>query len=83
MRSKSPGIPALCVYLALAGLFAGAWITHPAPMHSSFALMNPRMAVADNAAKPIYTSRFASSGLVDFVHSAAVTALPDGSLMAV
>jgi predicted neuraminidase len=39
--------------------------------------------VTDEAAKPIYTSRFASSGLVDFVHSSAITALPDGSLMAV
>ena len=41
------------------------------------------MAVAGQVAKPIYTSRFASSGLVDFVHSSAVTALPDGSLMTV
>jgi predicted neuraminidase len=83
MRIQFPGVPALGVYLALACLFVGAWITHPAPTHSSFALINPLLAVADNSAKPIYTSRFASSGLVDFVHSAAVTALPDGSLMAV
>lgn len=55
----------------------------PCPRHASFALINPLMAVADKQAKPIYTSRFASSGIVDFVHSAAVTALPDGSLMAV
>ena len=83
MRIKFPSIPALCVYLGLACLFAGAWLTHPAPKHSSFALASPAPAVTDAAAKPIYTSRFASSGLVDFVHSSAVTALPDGSLMAV
>jgi hypothetical protein len=82
MRIDFPGFPALGVYLALVCLFAGAWITHPAPRHASFALVNPLMAVADKQAKTIYTSRFASSGLVDFVHSAAVTALPDGSLMA-
>jgi predicted neuraminidase len=83
MRIKFPGIPAIAAYLILACLFAAAWITHPAPRHSSFALMSPVLAVADKVAKPIYTSRFASSGLVDFVHSSAVTALPDGSLMAV
>ena len=83
MRITLLGLPALGVYLALACLFAGAWFTHPAPKHASFALMSPAMAVADKVAKPIYTSRFASSGLVDFVHSSAVTALPDGSLMAV
>ncbi|MGW8461516.1 sialidase family protein [Pseudomonas sp. CLCA07] len=83
MRIKLPSIPAIGVYLALACLFAGAWFTHPAPKHSSFALISPVLPEADEAAKPIYTSRFASSGLVDFVHSSAVTALPDGSLMAV
>src|SRR3989344_3851832 len=83
MRIKFSGIPAFGIYIALVCLFAAAWITHPAPEHSPFALINPASAVADKDAKPIYTSRFASSGLVDFVHSAAVTALPDGSLMAV
>ena len=83
MRIKFPSLPALGVYLALACLFAGAWLTHPAPGHSSFARITPVSAVPDTVAKPIYTSRFASSGLVDFVHSSAVTALPDGSLMAV
>jgi len=81
MRIKFPGLAALGAYLALACLFVGAWRLHPAPTHASFALMSPAM--ADKVAKPIYTSRFASSGLVDFVHSSAVTALPDGSLMAV
>ena len=75
--------PRLAVYVVLVCLFAGAWFTHPAAVHSSFALMSPVMAVADKVAKPVYTSRFASSGLVDFVHSSAVTALPDGSLMSV
>jgi predicted neuraminidase len=83
MRIKFHGLPAFAAYLALVCLFVAAWITHPAPRHSSFALMSPVLAVADKVAKPIYTSRFASSGLVDFVHSSAVTALPDGSLMAV
>jgi len=83
MRIKFPSLPALGVYLALACLFAGAWLTHPAPGHSSFARISPVSAVPDTVVKPIYTSRFASSGLVDFVHSSAVTALPDGSLMAV
>jgi predicted neuraminidase len=83
MRIKFPSLPALGVYLALACLFAGAWLTHPAPGHSSFARITPVSAVPDTVAKPIYTSRFASTGLVDFVHSSAVTALPDGSLMAV
>ncbi|WP_223503652.1 sialidase family protein [Pseudomonas sp. GL-RE-29] len=83
MRIKFPSLPALGVYLALACLFAGAWLTHPAPSHSSFARISPVSAVPDTVVKPIYTSRFASSGLVDFVHSSAVTALPDGSLMAV
>jgi predicted neuraminidase len=83
MRIKFPSLPALGVYLALACLFAGAWLTHPAPGHSSFARITPVSAVPDTVVKPIYTSRFASTGLVDFVHSSAVTALPDGSLMAV
>jgi predicted neuraminidase len=82
-RIKFTGFPALGAYLAIACLFTAAWVTHPAPRHSSFALMSPVLSVADKVAKPIYTSRFASSGLVDFVHSSAVTALPDGSLMAV
>ncbi|MEJ5056919.1 MULTISPECIES: sialidase family protein [unclassified Pseudomonas] len=83
MRIRFPSLPALGVYLALACLFAGAWLTHPAPGHSSFARISPVLPAADSGVKPIYTSRFASSGLVDFVHSSAVTALPDGSLMAV
>jgi predicted neuraminidase len=83
MRIKFPGIAALGVYLALACLFVGAWITHPAPRHSSFARITPVKTLAETDAKPIYTSRFASSGLVDFVHSSSVTAMPDGSLMAV
>lgn len=83
MRIHLPSLPAFGAYLALTCLFATAWIIHPSPVHSSFALMSPTRAVADQVAKPIYTSRFASSGLVDFVHSSAVTALPDGSLMAV
>ncbi|WP_095078890.1 exo-alpha-sialidase [Pseudomonas sp. Irchel s3h17] len=81
MRIKRPS-PVFGGYFALCCLFFAAWLTHPAPVHSTFALMKPVPAVADTA-KPIYTSRFASSGLVDFVHSSAVTALPDGSLMAV
>jgi predicted neuraminidase len=83
MHINLPSFSAFGAYLGLSCLFAGAWLTHPAPVHSSFALMSKVMAVADKVAKPIYTSRFASSGLVDFVHSSAVTALPDGSLMAV
>jgi predicted neuraminidase len=83
MHIKLPSIPALGVYLALTVLFTGAWLTHPAPTHSPFARTSPALPVADDVAKPVYTSRFASSGLVDFVHSSAVTALPDGSLMAV
>lgn len=83
MRIKLPSIPALGAYLALSCLFAAAWFFNPANTHSSFALISPVMAVAGKVAKPIYTSRFASSGLVDFVHSSAVTALPDGSLMTV
>lgn len=81
MRIKLPGIAVVASYLALVCLFATAWLLNPASTHSSFALMKPAMAVANQVAKPIYTSRFASSGLVDFVHSSAVTALPDGSLM--
>lgn len=83
MRIQIPRLPSFGVYVALSCLFAAAWFTHPAPEHSSFALMNPVRAAAEQVAKPVYTSRFASSGLVDFVHSSAVTALPDGSLMAV
>ena len=83
MRIKRPRLAVFVTYLALVCLFASVWLTHPAPVHSSFALMNPTMAVANKVAKPIYTSRFASSGLLDFVHSSAVTALPDGSLMSV
>jgi predicted neuraminidase len=83
MRIKRPRLAVFVTYLALVCLFASVWLTHPAPVHSSFALMSPTMAVANKVAKPIYTSRFASSGLLDFVHSSAVTALPDGSLMSV
>ncbi|MBF4560380.1 exo-alpha-sialidase [Pseudomonas sp. p50] len=83
MRIRRPRLAVFVTYLALVCLFASVWLTHPAPVHSSFALMSPTMAVANKVAKPIYTSRFASSGLLDFVHSSAVTALPDGSLMSV
>jgi len=83
MRIQLPRLTSFGVYVALSCMFAAAWFTHPAPEHSSFALMNPVRAAAEQVAKPVYTSRFASSGLVDFVHSSAVTALPDGSLMAV
>ncbi|KAI2669091.1 sialidase family protein [Pseudomonas sp. TNT3] len=83
MRIRRPRLAVFVTYIALVCLFASVWLTHPAPVHSSFALMSPTMAVANKVAKPIYTSRFASSGLLDFVHSSAVTALPDGSLMSV
>jgi len=83
MRIQLPRLTSFGVYVALSCMFAAAWFTHPAPEHSSFALMSPVRAAAEQVAKPVYTSRFASSGLVDFVHSSAVTALPDGSLMAV
>lgn len=62
-------------------VFFAAWQSHPPHVLAPFA-----QAVKDtspSAQTPLYSSRFVSSQLNDFVHSSSVTALPDGDLMAV
>lgn len=67
--------------IALTGTFVGAWISHAPHTLSPFAVAEPNP--VRDASKPLYSSRFTSSGLNDFVHSSAITALPGGDLMSV
>jgi predicted neuraminidase len=68
--------------LGLIGVFAFAWFDKPGVELAGFAVAQAALP-ADSAQVPVYTSRFASSDLDDFVHSSAVAALPDGGLMSV
>jgi len=76
----------LALYLALPlllAIFSAAWYIHPNYAMSGFAIESKAAGVTEPAQAPIFTSRFASSDLTEFVHSSAVTALPDGDLMSV
>lgn len=83
MRLISFNVPVLGACVALALIFAGAWISHPQHQLAAFAVAPSVVPVAGIAPKATYSSRFASSDLDDFVHSSAVTALPGGDLMSV
>lgn len=69
--------------LSLCGVFAFAWLAKPETQLSGFALPATQPAADAQPQAPIYTSRFASSDLDDFVHASAVAALPDGDLLSV
>ncbi|VXD03934.1 conserved hypothetical protein [Pseudomonas sp. 8Z] len=65
--------------LGTAGVFAWAWLgqtSHPLPPFASPAAPPAASATAE------MTAHFASSDLDDFVHSASITGLPGGDLMA-
>ncbi|KAB0496301.1 sialidase family protein [Pseudomonas vancouverensis] len=67
----------------LACIFVAAWRSHPEHVLSGFAQAEPTPAAATEKTAALYTSRFVSSRLDDFVHSSSVTSLPGGNLMAV
>ncbi len=69
------------VCLAIACVFVGAWFSDPPHTIAPFAVASAPAVSA--SAKPVYESRFTSSGINDFVHSSAITALPGGDLMSV
>src|SRR5690606_11421602 len=69
--------------LCLIGVFAFAWFDKPGVELAGFAVAQAPLPADSAAQVPVYTSRFASSDLDDFVHSSAVAALPDGGLMSV
>jgi predicted neuraminidase len=75
---------ALSLALPLLGIiFAYAWYAHPGYEMSGFAVAPKAFGVVEPIQAPIFTSRFASSDLNEFVHSSAVAALPDGNLISV
>ncbi len=65
--------------LALAAVFGAAWLGAGAPPVAGFAVQPPAVAAP---ASPELTARFASSTMEDFVHSASITGLPGGDLLA-
>ncbi|MGE8153254.1 sialidase family protein [Pseudomonas vancouverensis] len=67
----------------LACIFVAAWRSHPEHVLSGFAQAEPTPVAAADKPAALYTSRFVSSRLDDFVHSSSVTSLPGGNLMAV
>ena len=73
--------------LALCAIFAAAWLSQPPRQGSPFmlptAVAPTTAASALNAPTALNASRFASSGMEDFVHSAAVAQLPEQGLIAV
>lgn len=64
--------------LLVAAVFGFAWYQSPSFDVADFAASAP----AGGAAPAELSRRFASSDMRDFVHSASLTALPDGALMA-
>ncbi|MCU1759760.1 exo-alpha-sialidase [Pseudomonas sp. 14P_8.1_Bac3] len=69
--------------LLLAIIFFAAWRSHPPHVLADFAEAKAPEPAPIHEPAAIYTSRFVSSHLDDFVHSSSVTALPGGNLMAV
>ncbi|NBA94929.1 exo-alpha-sialidase [Pseudomonas sp. R5(2019)] len=69
--------------LLLTIIFFAAWRSHPGHVVSDFAQTSPSNPAPTQKPAALYTSRFVSSHLDDFVHSSSVTALPGGNLMAV
>jgi predicted neuraminidase len=64
--------------MAVLMLFALAWYRVPAQPPAAFA-----STAAAPVSAPAFRARFASSDMDDFVHSASITGLPGGDLMAV
>ncbi len=62
---------------AVLAVFAGAWQRAPAQPPAAFAVLPTPMPSA-----PEFSAKFASSDMDDFVHSASITGLPGGDLMA-
>ncbi|WP_407316232.1 exo-alpha-sialidase [Pseudomonas sp. nanlin1] len=83
MRLALPNLSCLAATLSLLLIFTGAWLSHPAHQLAGFAQATVDDVPGAGEAKAIYRSRFASSDLDDFVHSSAVTALPNGGLLSV
>lgn len=81
MSSPSRKLARTCASIALAATFFGAWASHAPHNLAPFAVAGPEP--VKDASGPVFSSRFTSSGLDDFVHSSAITALPGGDLMSV
>jgi predicted neuraminidase len=75
---KAFAVPAL--FSAAVAVFAFTWYTEPAKPMAAFAPQDSR----ENASnKPAFAAHLASSNMEDFVHSASVSGLGGGDLMAV
>ncbi|MGE8186847.1 sialidase family protein [Pseudomonas sp. NPDC086278] len=83
MRIFSVRLTFIVSSLLLAVIFVAAWRSHPEHVLADFAQASPPGQASGQKPAPLYTSRFVSSHLDDFVHSSSVTALPNGNLMAV
>lgn len=83
MRAFSPRLMLIAASLSLIVIFYAAWRSHPAHQLAPFALPDTSNETPAVKQQALYSSRFVSSGLKDFVHSSSVTALPGGDLMAV
>ena len=83
MRALSFRLTFILGSLAVCLIFLAAWRSHPPHVLAPFALSTAPVDGALQASEPMYSSRFVSSQLDDFVHSSSVTALPGGDLMAV
>ncbi|WP_336346512.1 sialidase family protein [Pseudomonas monsensis] len=83
MRALSFRLTFILGSLAVGLIFLAAWRSHPSHVLAPFALATPPVDAGLQAPEPMYSSRFVSSELDDFVHSSSVTALPGGDLMAV
>jgi predicted neuraminidase len=83
MRALPDRLKLILGGLAVSLVFFGAWRSHPAHVLAPFAEATPPVDASLQAPEPLYSSRFVSSQLNDFVHSSSVTALPGGDLMAV
>ncbi|KAE9647834.1 hypothetical protein EJA70_03900 [Pseudomonas sp. PB103] len=83
MRALSFHLKMILGSLTVILVFLAAWRSHPTHVLSPFALSTPAVDAALQAPGPMYSSRFVSSELNDFVHSSSVTSLPGGDLMAV
>ena len=62
---------------AVLAVFAGAWQRAPAQPPAAFAALP-----TPTPSAPEFSAKFASSDMDDFVHSASITGLPGGDLMA-
>lgn len=69
--------------IGLAAIFAFAWHSRPEPQLAGFAVPKVQAFPLAAAQEPVFESRFASSGLKNFAHASAITALPNGDLLTV